>query len=215
MPSSVSRPPSPDRAACLAHEPAGEVGRDGRGDEDDDRSRYGGRRSLHVQRLAAAGAVAQREPDAADESGQREEFADEAFAPAVEHGDGQCEPDDDVENVHWYAERVIVWDKDSASRAQNQIYLVLPRRRLSKREALPSAKCAKARAEPNLFGFCRGAAYLSGRLVLRKVCKPSAEPNLFGFCRSAAYLSGGSSSAKCANRAQNQIYLDSAEAPPV
>ena len=44
---------------------------------------------------------------AADESGQREEFADEAFAPAVEHGDGQCEPDDDVENVHWYAERVI------------------------------------------------------------------------------------------------------------
>ena len=98
-----------DRAACLAYEPADEVGRDGRGDEDDDRSRYGGRRSLHVQRLAAAGAVAQREPDAADESGQREEFADEAFAPAVEHGDGQCEPDDDVENVHWYAERVVVW----------------------------------------------------------------------------------------------------------
>ncbi len=29
------------------------------------------------------------------------------------------------------------------------------------------------------------------RLVLRKVCKPRAEPNLFGFCRGEAYLSGG------------------------
>ena len=93
---------------------------------------------------------------AADESGQREEFADEAFAPAVEHGDGQCEPDDDVENVHWYAERVIVWDKDSASRAQNQIYLVLPRRRLSKRGLSPQSVQAERRTK--FIWFCRGAA---------------------------------------------------------
>ena len=37
-----------------------------------------GRRSLHVQRLAAAGAVAQCEPDAADESGQLQGSAAQA-----------------------------------------------------------------------------------------------------------------------------------------
>ena len=52
--------------------------------------------------------------------------------------------------------------KDSASRVQKQTeFAILPRRRLSKR-----------------------------RLVLRKACKPGAEPNLFGICRGAAYLSG-------------------------
>ena len=95
---------------------------------------------------------------AADESGQREEFADEAFAPAVEHGDGQCEPDDDVENVHWYAERVVVWDKDSASRAQNQIYLVLPKRRLSKRRLVLRKVVQGEGKNKRSLRFCRGAA---------------------------------------------------------
>ena len=44
---------------------------------------------------------------------------------------------------------------------KSKLVCILPRRRLSKR-----------------------------KLVFRKVCKPSAEPNLFGFCRGAACLSG-------------------------
>ena len=165
--------------ACLAYEPADEVGRDGRGDEDDDRSRYGGRRSLHVRASPRVGAVAQCEPDAADESGQREEFADEAFAPAVEHGDGQCEPDDDVENVHWYAERVVVWDKDSASRAQNQIYLVLPRRRLSKRRLRPPQSGARRAQKQPAIGN------LNLRIKIRNSVPSSRGCVRIGCCRSA------------------------------
>ena len=53
-----------------------------------------------MQRFAAAGAVRQGEPDASDESRQAEKLADETFAPAVEEGDGQYEPDDDIEDIH-------------------------------------------------------------------------------------------------------------------
>ena len=65
--------------------------------------------------------------------------------------------------------------KDSASRAQNQIYLVLPRRRLSKRRLCPPQS---------------GAAERRTKFIW--------------FCRGAACLSGGSSSAKCARRGQKQ-----------
>ena len=71
--------------------------------------------------------------------------------------------------------RIRSWDKDSASRAQNQIYLVLPRRRLSKRR-LVLRKVCKLGAEPNLFGILPRC-----RLSKRRLCPPQS---VQGGCRS-------------------------------
>ena len=46
---------------------------------------------------------------------------------------------------------------------KNKPVCILPRRSLSKRR-LVLRKVCKPRADPNLFGICRGAAYPSGRL---------------------------------------------------
>ena len=79
----------------------------------------------------------------------------------------------------------------------------LPRRRLSKRR-LVLRKVCKPSAKANLFGICRGAAYLSGGLSSAKCASRVQNRIYLGFCRSAAYLSGGLSSAKCASRVQKQ-----------
>ena len=64
--------------------------------------------------------------------------------------------------------------------SKSKLVCILPKRSLSKRR-LVLRKVCKPRAEPNLFGFCRGEAYLSGGLSPQR-CKANVEPNLLAGC---------------------------------
>ena len=68
-------------------------------------------------------------------------------------------------------------------------------------------KIVQAERRTKFIWFCRGAACLSGGLSSAKCASRVQNQIYLGFCRGAAYLSGGLSSAKCASRVQNQIYL--------
>ena len=65
-------------------------------------------------------------------------------------------------------------------------------------------KIVQAERRTKFIWFCRGAACLSGGLSSAKCASRVQNQIYLGFCRGAACLSGGLSSAKCASRVQKQ-----------
>ena len=101
-----------DCTASPGDESSGDAGDDERCDEQHRKSHDIGRTAFELQGFAALRPAGECQPDAADKAAQTEEFADESFAPAVEDGDGQYQPDDDIEHVHSVDERSFM-DKDT------------------------------------------------------------------------------------------------------
>ena len=73
---------------------------------------------------------------------------------------------------------------------KNKLVCILPRRSLSKRGLSPQSRASRGQKQTRLY-FAEAQPIKAG-LVPAKSCKPRAKTNLFVFCRGAAYPSGRS-----------------------